>query len=66
MGRKVSDEFTAPLCRTHHVELHAEDNEKTWWADLGIAPLDHARELWSMSLLKTGNPDDRATPPAVP
>ena len=23
LGRKVSDEFTVPLCRTHHQELHA-------------------------------------------
>jgi hypothetical protein len=22
MGRKVSDEFTVPLCRTHHRDIH--------------------------------------------
>jgi hypothetical protein len=27
-GRKVSDEFTVPLCRTHHRELHHTGNER--------------------------------------
>ncbi len=54
MGRKVSDEFTVPLCRDHHAQLHAHGSEKTWWADLGITPLPYARELWSVSLLNKG------------
>jgi hypothetical protein len=31
LGRKVSDEFTVPLCRVHHRELHRGSDEKEWW-----------------------------------
>ena len=31
LGRKVSDEFTVPLCRTHHRQLHRGGNEVEWW-----------------------------------
>lgn len=31
LGRKVSDEFTVPLCRTHHRELHLRADEPAWW-----------------------------------
>jgi hypothetical protein len=30
LGRKVSDEFTVPLCRPHHQELHLHGNEAAW------------------------------------
>jgi ERF superfamily len=49
LGRKVSDEFTVPLCRSHHQELHRRGNERTWWANLKIDPLPIARELWEKS-----------------
>lgn len=49
LGRKVSDEFTVPLCRTHHHELHRHGNERGWWANLQIAPLPVAQELWKAS-----------------
>ena len=38
MGRKVSDEFTVPLCRGHHRELHRSGDEATWWKRQGIDP----------------------------
>jgi hypothetical protein len=28
LGRKASDEFTVPLCRMHHREVHRADDEK--------------------------------------
>jgi ERF superfamily len=28
MGRRVSDEFTVPICRTHHRELHRSGDER--------------------------------------
>ena len=46
LGRKVSDEFTVPLCRTHHRELHRAGNEAGWWAKLGIDAVIVARKLW--------------------
>ena len=52
LGRKVSDEFTVPLCRDHHLQLHQHGNEAAWWANLKIAPLDMAKELWNATLLK--------------
>ncbi|MBP0113870.1 ERF family protein [Bradyrhizobium vignae] len=49
LGRKVSDEFTVPLCRAHHEQLHRHGNERAWWANLQIAPLPLAQELWAAS-----------------
>jgi hypothetical protein len=46
LGRKVSDEFTVPLCRLHHRELHRARNEADWWGKLGIDALGTARKLW--------------------
>jgi ERF superfamily len=51
LGRKVSDEFTVPLCREHHHELHRQGNEAAWWANLQIAPVDTAKELWRTTTL---------------
>jgi ERF superfamily len=31
LSRKVSDEFTVPLCRGHHREVHRSGDEATWW-----------------------------------
>ncbi len=49
LGRKVSDEFTVPLCRLHHRELHRARNEAGWWAKLGIDAIAIARNLWNMT-----------------
>jgi hypothetical protein len=46
LSRKVSDEFTVPLCRTHHREVHRCGNEGLWWRNTGIDPLAAARTLW--------------------
>ncbi|MGY8685012.1 ERF family protein [Bradyrhizobium sp. UFLA05-153] len=46
LGLKVSDEFTVPLCRAHHRELHRASNEVEWWLRLAIEPLEVARRLW--------------------
>jgi hypothetical protein len=46
LGRKVSDEFTVPLCRGHHRELHRHGDETAWWHKLGLDPIDAARALW--------------------
>jgi hypothetical protein len=46
LGRKVSDEFTVPLCRGHHRELHRHGDEAAWWRRTGISPTNAARNLW--------------------
>jgi hypothetical protein len=46
LGRKVSDEFTVPLCRGHHREVHRCGDEAAWWNKTGIDPTTAARVLW--------------------
>lgn len=46
LGRKVSDEFTVPLCSLHHRELHRHGDERVWWTAHGIDALKVAEELW--------------------
>jgi hypothetical protein len=46
LGRKVSDEFTVPLCRGHHREVHRCGDEAGWWNSTGIDPTAAARVLW--------------------
>ena len=46
LGHKVSDEFTVPLCRGHHRELHRYGDEAAWWQKLGLEPTGAARALW--------------------
>ena len=46
LGRKVSDEFTVPLCRAHHREVHRSGDEGSWWRKTGTDPLAAARALW--------------------
>ena len=43
LGRKVSDEFTVPLCRGHH---HRSGDEAAWWTKTGIDASAAARVLW--------------------
>ncbi|HEX8809388.1 MAG TPA: hypothetical protein VF760_10370, partial [Xanthobacteraceae bacterium] len=46
LGRMVSDEFTVPLCRGHHREVHRCGDEAAWWNKTGIDPTAAARSLW--------------------
>src|SRR6516165_5136420 len=49
LGRKVSDEFTVPLCRGHHREVHRCGDEAAWWDKTGIDAAAAARALWLKS-----------------
>jgi len=49
LGRRVSDEFTVPLCRVHHREIHRCGNESEWWNKAGIDPLPVASALWAQT-----------------
>jgi ERF superfamily len=46
LGRRVSDEFTVPLCLGHHREVHRCGDEAAWWRHRGIDPTVAARTLW--------------------
>ena len=46
LGRKVSDEFTVPLCRGHHREVHRCGDEPVWWLKVRINPMVTAGALW--------------------
>ena len=43
LGRKVSDEFAVPLCRSHHRAVHRAGDEQAWWTAAGIDPVKVAR-----------------------
>ena len=49
LGRRVSDEFTVPICRLHHRELHRSKDEVAWWQRLNIDPLPVALNLWQQT-----------------
>jgi hypothetical protein len=68
LGLKVSDEFTVPLCRGHHRQLHQAGNEVAWWKDLKINALEIAKGLWEKTRPKSAAADihpneDAATAP---
>ncbi len=43
---KVGDEWTVPLCATHHRELHARGNELAFWQSHKVDPKAAAEALW--------------------
>jgi hypothetical protein len=51
MGRRVSDEFAVPLCRTHHRAVHQHGDEVDWWRSAGIDPVVIAQRLWQHTRL---------------
>ena len=68
LGLKVSDEFTVPLCRGHHRQLHQAGNEVTWWGNFNLKPLEVAKALWGQTHSKSADaadvPDVSAQPSA--
>ena len=51
LGRRVSDEFAVPLCRTHHRALHRHGDEAAWWKSAGINAVAIAHRLWQHTRL---------------
>src|SRR5262245_60930980 len=43
LGRKASDEFAVPLCRSHHRAVQRAGDERAWWHAAGIDPIKVAR-----------------------
>jgi hypothetical protein len=69
LGRKASDEFTVPLCRVHHREVHRVGNEQAWWQAAGIDPLSVAQTLWSKTRASEGHicaDEGKRTPASAP
>jgi hypothetical protein len=70
LSRKVSDEFTVPLCRIHHREVHRGANEAAWWNGFGIDPYLVAAALWAQtrpvrSAAELPNHHESTAPPAA-
>jgi hypothetical protein len=53
IGLKVSDEFTVPLCRGHHRQLHQTGDERAWWVSHRVNALEIARGLWERTRATT-------------
>ena len=62
IGLKVSDEFTVPLCATHHSENHRTGSEMKWWEAYKIEPLSIAHQLWARSQQPRVTPTVTAEP----
>jgi hypothetical protein len=62
LGRKSSDEFAVPLCRSHHRAVHRSGDEQAWWKQTGIDPVKVARSLWKRTRIEEGRlkPDPSA------
>jgi hypothetical protein len=61
IGMKVSDEFTVPLCRGHHRQLHQAGDEVAWWQECKIDALTTARALWEQTHPKPSATIEQAT-----
>jgi ERF superfamily len=59
LGRKVSDEFTVPLCRVHHRELHRQGDERAWWNRAKVDPMPIALRYWQQTrgIVPAASPD---------
>ena len=66
LGRKVSDEFAVPLCRSHHRAVHRVGDEQAWWNAAGIDPVKIARQLWRQTRLNDPQARHQAGPAARP
>ena len=69
LGRRVSDEFVVPLCRTHHRALHRQGDEVAWWISVDLEPVDVAQRLWHQTRIygaaAHGNTDMSSSGPAI-
>jgi DNA recombination protein Rad52 len=46
MSKKVGDQWTVPLCATHHRALHDAGDERGWWEVQKIDPIENAKLIW--------------------
>jgi ERF superfamily len=52
LGRRVSDEYVVPLCRSHHRALHRHGDEAAWWESNKVDAVAVAHELWQRTRFK--------------
>ena len=54
----VSDEFTVPVCRVHHRELHRSGDEAAWWRRLNAVAISRrdARRATRVGHRMSGQP----------
>jgi len=62
LGRRVSDEFAVPLCRSHHRAVHRAGDERAWWQAAGIDCIKVARKLWKHTRVNEGQIRPERTP----
>lgn len=66
MALKVSDEYTVPLCITHHDQLHRSGDERAFWVRHGFCnPLEHAERYWRASRRQRHLPEPSVVDPDV-
>lgn len=50
LGKRAADKWTVPLCPELHRLLDKcqhDENERDWWEQFGVDPLQLAEELWA-------------------
>jgi DNA recombination protein Rad52 len=65
LSRKVSDEWTVPLCATHHRSLHDGGNEEQWWKERKVDPVLKACQLWRHTGEKGHGSENRVSKSAL-
>jgi ERF superfamily len=50
LSRKVSDEYTVPVCRVHHRELHRYGDEASWWVGERRSATHSARAMATLAV----------------
>jgi hypothetical protein len=66
LGRKASDEFAVPLCRSHHRAVHRVGDEQAWWTAAGIDPVKVAHQLWRQTRIDDAQEHQQADLAAHP
>ena len=65
MSRKVSDEWTVPLCATHHRALHSVGDEEKWWKERQVDPIILPKQLWRERCNEAGQQPSELTSPTL-
>lgn len=59
LAKKTGDQWSVPLCHSHHMDLHQSPMpEKTWWSLHGIDPMKWADHHYNQWVKDNGDLDD--------